>query len=115
MPTTVEVGTDAEGRAIALLEQRGYRILERNFRCRSGELDIVAFHGDVLCFVEVRSRGNDVHGSALDAINRRKQKQVARVALMYIALRSPQFQRSRFDVVAITEGRAVLLEDAWRL
>lgn len=100
---------------MSALEREGYRIVERNFRCKSGELDIIAFHGDVLCFVEVRSRADDAHGDAAEMIDRRKQKQVARVALHFISLRDPVFARSRFDVVAITGDRVELIRDAWRL
>ena len=115
MESTVERGAEAEARAVSALEREGYRIVERNFRCKSGELDIIAFHGDVLCFVEVRSRADDAHGDAAEMIDRRKQKQVARVALHFISLRDPVFARSRFDVVAITGEHVELIQDAWRL
>jgi putative endonuclease len=115
MVTTLEAGTVAERRAVSVLVGRGYRIVERNFRCPAGELDIVAFDGDVLCFIEVRSRSDDSHGSALEAIDRRKQRQVSRIALMFIGLRNPDFRRSRFDVVAITGDQVELIQDAWRV
>jgi putative endonuclease len=115
MHSTIERGASAEARAVSVLEGEGYRIVERNFRCHSGELDIVAFHGEVLCFIEVRSRADDTHGSAAEMIDRRKQKQVARVALHFISLRDPMFVRSRFDVVAITGERVELIRDAWRM
>jgi len=113
--TTVERGADAEARAVHVLEREGYRIVERNFRCKTGELDIVAFQGEVLCFVEVRSRADDAHGDAAEMIDRRKQRQVARVAMQFISLRNPSFARSRFDVVAITGDRVELIRDAWRM
>ena len=115
MATTIETGSAAESRAVQLLVRKGYRIVERNFRCHSGELDVVARDGDVLVFVEVRSRANADHGHATEAVDVRKQKQVARVAMHYIGLRDPVFQRSRFDVVAITGDEEVLIQDAWRL
>ena len=112
--TTVVQGADAESRATRLLVQRGYRIVERNFRCKAGELDIIARDGDVLCFIEVRSRGNANHGHAAEMVTPTKQAQVSRVALMYIGLRNPMFERSRFDVVAITGDEEMLIQDAWR-
>ena len=115
METTLAVGADAEARAIALLVGKGYRIVERNFRCRSGELDVIAYDGDVLCFIEVRSRANAAHGSAAEMVDRKKQRQVSRVALSFISLRNPSFQRSRFDVVAITGDVVELIQDAWRV
>ena len=115
MQTTIERGAAAEAQAVQLLVRKGYRIVERNFRVNGGELDVVAYDGDILCFVEVRSRADDEYGAAVDAIDRRKQKQVARVAMHYIGLRNPSFQRSRFDVVAITGDDVQLIQDAWRL
>ena len=115
MKSTIEMGSAAESLAVSLLVQRGYRIVERNFRCPSGELDVVARDGEVLVFVEVRSRSDAQHGDAAETVDRRKQRQVARVAMHYIGLRDPQFRSSRFDVVAITGDEAVLIRDAWRL
>jgi putative endonuclease len=113
-PSTVERGADAETRASQLLVERGYRIVERNFRCASGELDIVARDGDILCFVEVRSRASGEHGHAAETVNRKKQRQVARVAMHYLGLRDPRFAQSRFDVVAITGDEVLLIQDAFR-
>jgi len=113
--TTVEIGAFAERAATQLLLERGYRIIERNFRAKSGELDIVARDGPVLVFVEVRSRANADHGDAAEMVDWRKQRQVARIAAAYLALRQPDYDEARFDVVAITAGDAVLIQDAWRL
>jgi len=115
MTTTIESGSAAESRAVQLLVRKGYKIVERNFRCHTGELDVVARDGDVLVFVEVRSRANGDHGSAAEMVDVRKQRQVARVAMHYIGLRDPVFVKSRFDVVAITGDEEVLIQDAWRL
>jgi putative endonuclease len=114
MATTIEAGASAEARATALLVRAGYRIVERNFRCKSGELDIVARDGDVLCFIEVRSRTDATHGHAAEMIDHRKRSQVERVAFSYIAMRNPDFERARFDVVAITGDDELLIRDAWR-
>jgi putative endonuclease len=111
---TTEIGASAEQVAADLLGRNGLRILERNFRCKAGELDIVAAEGNVLVFVEVRSRADDRHGAAVSAVGPTKQRQVARVAAYYLALRVPPFLECRFDVVAITGGRAEHLRDAWR-
>ena len=115
MTTTIESGNAAESRAVQLLVRRGYTIVERNFRCQTGELDVVARDGDVLVFVEVRSRANSDHGHAAEMVDVRKQRKVAKVAMHYIGLRDPVFAKSRFDVVAITGDEEVLIQDAWRL
>jgi putative endonuclease len=111
----IERGASAESRAAQLLMAAGYRIVERNFRCKAGELDIVARDGDVLVFVEVRSRSDDEHGSAVEMIRRLKQRRVARVATYYLDTVQPVFDECRFDIVAITSGEVVLIQDAFRL
>lgn len=114
-PTTRQVGATAESGAAEFLVSRGYRILERNFRSKIGELDIIAFDGDVLCFVEVRSRGNDRCGDAAMTVTAAKQRRVTRAAHSYLCSRRVQFERARFDVVAITGDQVTLIRDAWRL
>jgi putative endonuclease len=111
----IQRGASAEACAAQLLVDAGYEIVERNFRCKLGELDIIARDGCVLVFVEVRSRSDDQHGSAVDMIGPGKQRRVARVAAYYLATRSPSFDECRFDVVAITAGEAILIKDAFRL
>ena len=115
MATTIAQGSTAEAEATTALQRMGNQILERNFRCRAGELDIVARDGDVLAFVEVRSRADGDHGHAAEMIGVRKQRQVARVAAHYVAHRLAECDQIRFDVVAITGGDVQLIKDAWRL
>jgi len=113
--STVERGGRAERIAVRELTRLGYHIVERNFRCSAGELDIVARDGDTLVFVEVRSRRSDRFGSALEAVGREKQRQVSRVAAVYLQLRKPKFDTCRFDVVGITGTQIDVVQDAWRL
>jgi putative endonuclease len=113
--TKIQRGASAEADAAHLLATAGYRIVERNFRCKAGELDIIARDGDVLVFVEVRSRADDAHGNAIEMIRRDKQRRVARVAACYLELMAPAFEECRFDIVAITAGEAILLKDAFRV
>jgi putative endonuclease len=115
MEDTVTRGASAEAVATGVLERAGYRIIERNYRCAIGELDIVAQDGPVLAFVEVRSRADAAHGDAAEMVDRRKRRQVSRVAECYLAERQPTADRMRFDVVAITGQEVELIKDAWRL
>ncbi len=118
-------GDAAEALAARLLIDAGYRIVDRNFRCKVGELDIVARDGDALVFVEVRSRADYEYGSALDAVGGRKQHRVVRVARQYLAALDggvnhsgadqPPFTECRFDIVAVTAGDPVLIKDAFRV
>ncbi|NMB74173.1 MAG: YraN family protein [Myxococcales bacterium] len=98
-------GHEAEERAAAFLTEQGYRILERNLRTRLGEVDIVAMDGDTLVFVEVRSRrdASAVHPAA--TVNRRKQRQVVRVAMLYCQKHTVRDTMIRFDVVAVLGER----------
>lgn len=114
-PTTIATGARNEEVAASYLAARGYRIVERNFRTKLGELDIIARDGSVLVFVEVRSRATDLFGSALDAVNAAKRQKVSRLAEQYLTWRRPRFESARFDVVAITGDEVVLIRDAWRL
>ncbi|MCG8416445.1 MAG: YraN family protein [Proteobacteria bacterium] len=111
----VERGVAGEALAEAFLRARGYRIVERNFRCKVGEIDIVARDASTLVFAEVRSRSSSRHGRAAESITADKQRQIARVASAYIAIRRPTFQTCRFDVVDITAGDIDLIKDAFRL
>lgn len=111
----IELGARGEDRASRALRARGYRVVERNFRCTQGELDAVAFDGDTLVFVEVRSRADDRHGGGLAAVGHAKQRRVARVAAAYLSIRRPRFDRCRFDVVAITGDDLVIIQDAFRV
>jgi putative endonuclease len=115
MENTVEIGASAELVAAQHLIRAGYRIIERNFRTKLGELDIIARDGTTLVFVEVRSRANAAHGHAAEMVGTRKQRQVARVAALYLGVRDPVYDEVRFDVVAITGDEATLIQDAWRL
>jgi putative endonuclease len=111
----VQRGADAEHAAADLLTAAGYEIVERNFRCKAGELDIIARDGDLLVFVEVRSRCDGEHGDAAEMVGGGKRRQVIRVARYYLAAAAPAFERCRFDVVAITAGQAIWLKDAFRV
>lgn len=114
-PTKIAIGASGEERATALLVRHGLRIVERNYRCKVGELDIIAREDDTLVFVEVRTRHSAEFGSALEAVGWRKQQKVSRVAMHYLAWRRPVFDEARFDVVAITGDEIVHVRDAWRL
>ncbi|HEY3807084.1 MAG TPA: YraN family protein [Kofleriaceae bacterium] len=114
--TTIQVGAANEELAVHTLRSLGYAIVERNFRVKTAEVDIVARDRDgVLCFVEVRSRADDHFGNAAETIDHVKRAKVTRGARAYLALRRPACDRTRFDVVAITGPRIDVIRDAWRL
>jgi putative endonuclease len=107
-------GDAAEERALHLLQGHGLTLLERNFRCRVGEIDLVMRDGQTVVFVEVRFRADGRHGSAAETVSLAKQQRVAAAARRYLqqhpaAARGP----CRFDVVAITGERVDWLRAAF--
>jgi putative endonuclease len=112
--STVVTGASAEQDAVLALCAAGYQIVERNFRCAIGELDVVARDGDILVFIEVRSRADHEHGHAAEMVTAQKRSRVSRVAQAYLMDRTPSFDECRFDVVAITDRGIEIIRDAWR-
>jgi putative endonuclease len=112
-------GRRGEELASAYLQAAGYRILERNYRCVFGEIDIVAEEGQTLVFAEVKSRRSGSYGDPQLAVGLQKQKKVSRVALHYLKERGLQDRCARFDVVAVklwpAESRIELIRNAFEL
>lgn len=113
--TTITRGARSEELATAHLVGAGFLIVERNYKTKLGELDIIARDGEVLVFVEVRSRSTADYGQAIEMVNIHKQRKVTRMAWQYIKNRRPTFQIARFDVIGITAGELVHIKDAFRL
>ena len=100
LPTKAK-GDLGEQIAVDHLRAQGYRILRRNYRCRRGEIDIVAAEGDVLCFVEVRSVASRTFGDPLETVNTRKQARILHAARHYLATGGVSEREIRFDVIGI--------------
>jgi putative endonuclease len=111
-------GRLAEAEGVAWLQGHGYRILERNVEYKAGEIDVVALEGDTLCFIEIKARATSQFGEAVRAVTRRKQRQIATSATLFLAAH-PHEGPCRFDVLAMDgtqEGwRFTLLRDAFQL
>jgi len=101
-------GEAAEQLAAAFLEARGLRIVERNYRCRYGEIDLVAKSGGTLVFVEVRARASDAFGGAAASITAAKRRRLIATARHYMA-RHDANSACRFDVVLLS-GSAQRIE-----
>jgi putative endonuclease len=110
-----ELGQRYEAIAEQLLTGLGYRVVERNFTCRGGEIDLVCLDGEVLVFVEVRGRANDEHGAPEETIGRLKQRRLLRAAWVYLLRRGLGEPACRFDVIAIDVRGARLYRDAFQL
>ena len=99
-PSAVSLGRDAEARAQAFLEQQGLTLVEKNFRCRAGEIDLIMRDGQAVVFIEVRSRKNRHFGGAAASVGPVKQQRLWRTASFYL-LKFPKPPVCRFDLVAI--------------
>lgn len=97
------LGKFAEDRAERMLADAGLAILHRNYRCRQGEIDLIAQDGDTLVFVEVRSRSRQDYGSAADSITPAKQRRIIAAARHYLAS-LPRMPACRFDAVTLDAG-----------
>jgi putative endonuclease len=97
------LGKDAETRAWHYLQARGLRLVQRNYRCRRGEIDLVLQDKDSLVFVEVRYRRRPDFGSAAESVDRRKQSKLIACARHYLqTFPSAARQPCRFDVISIS-------------
>jgi putative endonuclease len=99
------LGRDGEALAEAFLRGLRYRIVARNYRCRAGEIDLIAEDGATLVFVEVRSRTGDGFGGPLESVDRRKQARLARVARHFLGDRGWAERDARFDVIGVRFDR----------
>ncbi|MHB8170855.1 MAG: YraN family protein [Thermincolia bacterium] len=99
------LGQRGEEEACNYLLLRGYELLVRNFRCKLGELDVVARDGETLVFIEVRSRGTDNFGMAEESVDWRKQQKLRRMAQYYMVNELQREADCRFDVVTVKYGK----------
>lgn len=95
------LGRDGEDAAARLLGSLGLRVLERNFRCRQGEVDLICRQGDTLVFVEVKTRAEGSLASGTDAVDRRKRARIVKAASEYLSSRRQWDKPCRFDVVSV--------------
>ncbi len=108
------LGAFYEDRAARLLEERGYRILEKNYRCRIGEIDLIARDGRTLVFIEVKYRRTDSFGRPEEAVDARKQRTICRAADYYrMEHRIEEFCPCRFDVAVFLGEEMRLLRNAF--
>jgi putative endonuclease len=108
-PGRRHLGAFGERVAAAHLEAKGYRIRARNFRCREGEIDIVAEDGDCLVFVEVRTRRGDAFGTPAESVTAAKERRLLTVAKAYLQEHSDVPANQRIDVVGVELSRGRLL------
>jgi len=106
-----ETGRLGEQAADAFLRDGGYRIVARNWRCRRGELDLIAEHDDCLVFVEVRTRQfGGGFGTPAESVDHRKQRRIRQLAHIYLMMNPAEGRTVRFDVIAVQLERDGLVQ-----
>lgn len=96
------LGKEGERVAESFLKKKGYRLVERNYRCPVGEMDLVFLDRRVIVFVEVKTRTDDRFGAPLEAVGSRKQKKMIKAALFFLSQRRLHHRDARFDVVGVS-------------
>ena len=114
------LGDRGEDLAIKHLQKRGYKVIEKNYRCRWGEIDLIARDRETLVFVEIKARTSSGFGLPQEAVDGFKQRKLAQVAKAYVAERNvKEAISSRFDVVAVqltpSGPKIELIKDAFHL
>ena len=96
------LGKEGERIAEIYLRKKGYRVVERNYRCPVGELDLILLDRRVVVFVEVKTRSDDRFGAPLESVGPRKQQKMIKTALFFLSRHRLHNRDARFDVVGIS-------------
>ncbi len=111
------LGAEGEDLAVRWYEAHGYEILERNWRRREGEVDLVVRRGATVVFCEVKTRSTDRFGTGAESVLPAKQRRIRRLAARWLSELTPAVGRARvelrFDVVSITAGQVEVIEEAF--
>lgn len=107
------IGSKFEKEAGAYLKKHGYEVLEYNYRCRAGEIDIIARDGEYLVFCEVKYRNGLSGGHPLEAVDAKKQRTIARCAGIYLTKHGVSEVPCRFDVIGIMNDEICLVKNAF--
>ena len=110
-----QVGTEKETLAAEYLEKKGYFIIEKNYRVRQGEIDLIARDGACIVFVEVKYRADGRSGDALEAVTGAKIRQISKMALFYLNQKKRSIDNTsiRFDVIGINGDMVTHIENAF--
>lgn len=109
----IALGIYGEKLALKYLKKQKYKILEKNFRCALGEIDIVAKDGEFLVFIEVKTRSSNAFGEPMEAVDFYKQRKLSKLAVYYQKLKRKLDVPVRFDVVDIVGEQITLIKSAF--
>lgn len=107
------VGEAGEELAARWYEAQGYTVLERNWRCALGEIDLVCSSGSVIVVCEVKARSNDRFGAPAEAVGPTKQRRLRRLAARFLAEREVRAAQVRFDVACVLNGELTVITSAF--
>lgn len=119
MGTNKVFGAFGESLAVEYLSEKGYKVLERNFSCRIGEVDIIAMQEDTVAFIEVKTRSSERFGLPSEAVSLTKQNRIVKTALYYMQRNKLLDYMCRFDVIEVivdpeNQSRINLIKDAFQ-
>ena len=113
--STRTIGRNGEEIAAEYLRNNGYRIVEKNYKNRFGEIDVIAKDGNTVVFIEVKTRNTPSYGTPSSAVDSKKQQRIGKVALTYLTKKGLTQHPVRFDVVSICDGEIEVIRDAFEL
>lgn len=102
---SINIGRSAEFHGAKFLKKNGYKILEKNYRTRFGEIDIIASKGDTISFVEVKYRKNNDFGAPEEFVDKRKQKKIIKTAVDYVMRKDIDDMNFSFDILSVSPGK----------
>ncbi len=115
MKKTYQTGIDGEQKAAEWLKMHhAMKLLENRYRNKAGEIDLIMLDGDMIVFVEVKTRLTGIPGSGLMAVDRRKQQRIARAAVLYLISKEWLNRQVRFDVVEVSRDDVLHIPDAFQ-
>ncbi len=115
MKETYQTGLDGENRAAAWLQKnRSMILLEKRYRNKAGEIDLIMLDGKTVVFVEVKTRLHASPGTGLMAVDRRKQQRIARAAILYLIGKEWQNRLTRFDIAEVSPEDVLYIPDAFQ-
>ena len=109
----LKFGRDGESAALIFLKKKGYRVLEKNFRTKVGEIDIIAEQDGTIVFIEVKARASHEFGHPFNALTPAKQRKIIQTAQSFLAQNRLSDRNTRFDVVALTSEAGD--QDSWEI
>ena len=107
------LGRQGEDAAARLYEERGWQIIDRNFRCKFGEIDVIATRGSIAVFCEVKTRSSGRFGDPAEAVDWRRQGRLRRAAVHWLNQQDVHFSQVRFDVATVRQDVVTIIEAAF--